>query len=260
MTCISRALIFRSRLRGKHQHASCENSPVCVAIEYYLASGNNILHALLVRPAEIPIKAVLLICHGIGETVPHWHVAQQVMAENGVASLIFDYSGYGQSSGWIDARQCEMDAIAAFTFLSRLMPSASVALLGFSLGGGIATAVRAKVAADRLILCASYTSLREAASCIAILKPFAFLVPEIWNTEEALRTCHIPVLVVHGEKDELFPQYMACRLLAACRSPCELVLVSGLSHNAPIYQRPRPYWRRIAEALDTPNPQSLPNQ
>ncbi len=258
MTCISRVLIFRNGLCGKHQHAADENTSVCIATEYYLASGNNILHALFMQPAEIPVKAVFLICHGIGETVFHWRVAQQLMAENGIASLIFDYSGYGQSSGWIEAKQCETDAIAAFTFLSRRMPSVPITLLGFSLGGGVATAVMAKVAADRLILCASYTSLRKAAGCISALKPLTFLVPKIWNTEEALRTCRIPVLVVHGEKDELFPPQMACSLAAACQSSCELILIPGLSHDAPVYQRSHSYWRTIAERLDTSDPRSLP--
>ena len=37
-----------------------------------IRSGNNTLDAYLVKPAASPVRAVVLICHGIGETVEHW--------------------------------------------------------------------------------------------------------------------------------------------------------------------------------------------
>ena len=68
-------------------------------------------------------KAALLICHGIGEIVEYWFPVQQLLAANGVASLVFDYSGYGRSSGSIDWSQCELDAIDAFEYLKSIAPS-----------------------------------------------------------------------------------------------------------------------------------------
>ncbi len=259
VTCISRFLIVQNRLSGRLRQVPAQHGPACPAVEHRIPSGNNTLHALFVQPAACPVQAALLICHGIGETVEHWHSVQQLLAQNGVASLVFDYSGYGQSSGHIRADQCERDAVAAFLLLGQLVPSAPLSLLGFSLGSGIAAAVAGRVAAHRLVLCAAFTSLRHAVRSVAIARPFACLVPAIWNTEQALRTCAVPVLLVHGEQDELFPPRMALALAAACRSPCELILVPGLSHNAPIYQPQRACWPKIAASLcpsmpDNPSP------
>jgi hypothetical protein len=77
------------------------------------------------------VRAVVLVCHGIGETVGHWVPVQELLAANGAASLVFDYSGYGRSTGRIEAAQCERDAIAAFEFLEKLAPGAPIAVLGF---------------------------------------------------------------------------------------------------------------------------------
>ena len=88
---------------------------------------------------------------------------QELLAAHGAASLVFDYSGYGRSTGRIEAAQCEQDAIAAFEFLEGLAPGAPIAVLGFSLGSGIAAAVMRRVRASRLVLCAGFTSFRAAA-------------------------------------------------------------------------------------------------
>lgn len=124
-----------------------------------------------------------------------------------------------------------------------------VSLLGFSLGSGIATAIVTEVAAHRLVLCAAYTSLRRAAGSLGVPLVMARLLPDLWNTEESLATCATPVVIVHGEKDRLFPVTMARELARACDGPCELVLVPELSHNAPIYRPPTAYWALIAERL-----------
>ena len=46
------------------------------------------LDAVLVTPDANGARASLLICHGIGETVEHWLAVQQLLAANGVASLV----------------------------------------------------------------------------------------------------------------------------------------------------------------------------
>jgi alpha-beta hydrolase superfamily lysophospholipase len=249
MTCISRSLIFRDRLFDRLAKVSREDTSDYLAIRHRISSGNTTLDAVLVSPEKRPATAAVLICHGIGETVEHWYAVQVLLAQNGVASLVFDYSGYGRSTGSIDADQCERDALAAFAFLKQQVPSEPVSLLGFSLGSGIAAAITPKVMPHRLVLCASFTSLRNAVRTIGILQPVAFLMPAIWNTETALQSCPVPVLILHGEKDQLFPPRMARELSNACRSYCELIVVPAVSHNDPIYSPQRSYWLVILARL-----------
>jgi len=210
-----------------------------------IPSGRHMLDAVLVQPQSGPAQASVLICHGIGETVELWHQVQQLLAASGVASLVFDYAGYGRSSVFFNASQAEGDAVAAFGCLERLTAPLPVAVLGLSLGSGIAAAIMPKVPAHCLVLLGAFTSLRKAATSVGIPRFFAPAVPPIWDAEDALRNCPVPVLVVHGEKDRLFPVRMAAELAGFCGSHCELVIVPDVSHNEPFYRPRESYWGGI---------------
>lgn len=217
-----------------------------------IASGPNVLDAVWVRPTAGPTRAVVLVCHGIAETVEHWLGVQELLAADGAASLVFDYSGYGRSTGRIEAAQCEGDAIAAFEYLEGLAAEAKagteIALLGFSLGSGIAAAVMGRVRASRLVLCAGFTSFRAAAHSLGLPRVLGHLIPPLWHIEESLRNCRVPVLVVHGEKDRLFPVKMAAELAECCRA--ETMIVPKVGHAEPYFRPQAKYWGPIVAWME----------
>lgn len=255
LTGISRMLLVRDWLMGWVPHPIEDKATGEAIVERRrIQSGRNTLDAAWVRPTTGPVRAVVLVCHGIGETVEHWLQVQELLAANGAASLVFDYSGYGRSSGHIDAEQCELDAIAAFGHLGSLVetvaPGAAISMLGFSLGSGIAAAVASRLRPSRLVLCAGFTSFRDAAHSLGLPRGLAHFIPPLWHVEEALRDCRMPILVVHGEKDRLFPVRMATELAACCEA--ETMIVPRVGHAEP-YHRPRlEYWLPIIEWLERP--------
>jgi len=233
ITCISRGLLARDRLMGRVGNRLPGTPSSVSTLGVAIPSGMSVLDAVLVRPVSTPEPTALLICHGIGEVVEHWFAVQQLLANSGVASLVFDYSGYGRSTGFINSSQCEQDAISAFSYLQEMFPSRPVSVLGFSLGSGIAATLLPRVSVHRLVLCASFTSFRAAALSAGLPRILAFLVPPIWRTEEILSASPVPVLIVHGEDDQLFLPRMA-QEVRACGGPnCELVIVPKLSHDDP---------------------------
>ena len=185
VTGISRAALVRDRVLGRVRRDRVERSRHG-ATRHSVTSEERVLDAVFVRPGAEP-RAVLLICHGIGEVVEHWTPVQDLLAEQGVASLVFDYSGYGRSTGTVDWGRCERDAIAAFAFLRELMPGAPVSLLGFSMGSGIATAIAEETAPERLVLCEAFTSFRDAACSMGVPRFCTAVLPPIWSGEEPLR-------------------------------------------------------------------------
>ncbi len=223
--------------------------PTLALSRHTIPSGTNLLDAVLAEPTGQPTRASLLLCHGIGETVEHWHAAQRLLAGHGIRSLVFNYSGYGRSTGWVDAAQSERDAVAAYAFLERTGRGEPVSLLGFSLGSGVAAAVAGRLRPHRLILCAAFPSLREAARCFGVPSRLATLLPDIWEASALLASGGPPVLILQGDADQLFPaqlaRELAHRLTAASTLCCELVVVPGLSHNEPIDQPSHAYWARV---------------
>jgi len=249
LTCIVRFLVLRDRtlaLFGIGPHGEFSNQPVS---RHSIRSGENTLDAVFAEPAAGPARAAILICHGIGETVGRWLPVQQLLAAHGVASLVFDYSGYGRSTGRVDWVQCELDAEAAFLHLEHLTAPLPVAILGFSLGSGPAAAIATRVQADHLILGAAFTSFRDAARVAGVPGALTFLVPPIWSATESLRNCSVPVLVLHGEKDRLFPVQMAHDLVACCPGNVELTVVPDLAHNQPFRNPDLTYWGHIIGRL-----------
>ena len=247
--CVGRVLLARDLALGSVKRnwgvKPAEQGVTRLAIQ----SGRNVLDAVLVMPASKETRASVLICHGIGETVQNWFAIQGLLATCGVASLVFDYSGYGRSSGVFHARQSEQDAVSAFFCLQRLTKPLPISLLGFSLGSGIAIAILGRVHANAMLLCAAFTSLREAVRSVGVLKIFCFAVPPIWCAKDVLRTCNVPVRIVHGEKDRVFPVKMAAELNDFCGSRAEVDIVANLAHNEP-YSRPQmSYWGPIASHL-----------
>jgi hypothetical protein len=249
ITAISRFLIFRDRYCGRLRPTPALSDSHVMMTAYTLNSGANTLEARFAAPVESPATAAVLICHGIGETVEHWDATQRLLAQNGVASLVFNYSGYGNSTGWITPANCEADALAAFESLRQLAGPVPISILGYSLGSGVAMAIASRVEPAKLVLCAAYTSLREAAASAGVPRLFTRLLPSIWTNVDSLKTCKIPVLVVHGEADRLFPPQMARDLESACSSNCEVFLVPDLGHNDPIYRPQLPYWSFVISRI-----------
>lgn len=222
-----------------------------LAQELTVPSGDRSLAGVFV-PGE-PGVPVLLLCHGIGETVEHWSAAQALLRDRGIGSLVFNYSGYGRSSGRLCAQHCDEDLLAAYAALRRLVCDAlPVFVLGFSLGSGIATKGAALLQPQPagLFLCEAFTSFVDA-TCAAGLPRWLVgrLIPELWQTEASIGSIDVPVCVVHSDGDRLFPVSMAERIVAANSGNAELVVINGLAHNEPFLKAVERYWEPIIERI-----------
>jgi alpha-beta hydrolase superfamily lysophospholipase len=242
LTVISRGIFRRDRQNGKMKGILDAFS--FAEQRLVLQSGGRRLSAVYVSAGND--APAVLICHGIGEVVEYWARVQEVFQEMGVSSLVFNYSGYGASSGTVTAAHCEEDAIAAHRALVD-RGHRSIVLLGFSLGSGISCAAASHIDVDGLILCEGFSTFREGAMAIGCPQWLTHTVPDVWDT--AVRVCdlRVPVLVVHSDADELFPMTMAERIAEACGPRGELIVVNGLVHDAPIYTATPIYWQPIAD-------------
>lgn len=249
MTAVGTALVVRDRLLRRIPRSR----GIGLVSRHEIASGCEALDAVLVRPHEgMEIGAAVLICHGIGETVDYWIRVQEMMAEWGIASLVFNYSGCGRSSGWITPECCERDAVSAFDWLQNAVPEVSITLLGFSLGSGVASAVANRLPIERLVLCEAYTSFRAASRATGLPGFAVGMVPDVWRSADALRDCKVPVLVLHGECDRLFPVAMGAELAAAAGTHGKLAVIQGMGHSDLHRKARKQDWRVILECVTGP--------
>ena len=208
-----------------------------------LASDGHIVDGRIVRAAR-PDAPALLIFHGNGEAVSDWSQVQAMLRARGVSSMVFDYSGFGQSTGTPSVDRMRQDALVAYGAWRRLTPNAtSHVVVGHSLGNAVMLDALADLspAPSGVVVHAGFTSAREYAVRAGLVSsPVAFLLPDLWNNEAAISgvgRAGAIVLVMHGDHDEVIPTAMGRRLAEAAGPRSHLHIALGAGHDD-FYLRP----------------------
>jgi uncharacterized protein len=183
-------------------------------------------------PARPRALGHVLLCHGnagnVGDRVPH----AAVLSAAGLDVLLFDYRGYGRSSGAPSEQGTYSDARAArAALLERPGVEASRTLyLGESLGGAVALELALELPPMGLVLQSTFTSLRELSRVHYPFVPTA-VVPDAYPSLRRIRRLRCPLLVLHGDRDEIVPLAHGRALHAAAPDPKRIVVFAGAGHN-----------------------------
>ncbi|MBQ6795893.1 MAG: alpha/beta hydrolase [Clostridia bacterium] len=70
-----------------------------------------------------------------------------------------------------------------------------------------------------------------------------------YSTLEAVKKTNIPILFIHGEKDDFVPTHMSRENYEACNSPKELLIISNAGHAAAYYENAPLYEETVKEFL-----------
>ncbi len=85
---------------------------------------------------------------------------------------------------------------------------------GESLGTGVAVALAAEKPVTHLILDAPYTSTVDVAADLYWFLPVRLLMKDQFRSDERIKRVTAPVLILHGEADDIIPIRYGERLLA----------------------------------------------
>jgi hypothetical protein len=116
-------------------------TPGSVGLSYEhirIPSGDQFLDAYLVEAAPKWVSSsAVLIFHGVGETISQWIHVQRFLFDNCISSLVFDYSGEGDSTGPGTIKNLHEDAFAAYQFFQQRLGAKSFCIVGFSMGNAV---------------------------------------------------------------------------------------------------------------------------
>lgn len=215
---------------------------------FVVTSGDRKLDAVLVRAAADTAPA-LLIFHGTAEAVSYWADTQALLYQHGVSSMVFDYSGFGRSTGKPTVAHLEEDADSAYAaFGRRVGPRVRRYVLGYSLGTGVVfdAVGRFSPPPAGVVFVASYSSARDGAVAFGLIPKWAtFLLPDLWNNVRDTRNLRQPLLVMQSDADQLFPVRMATAVYDAATVPKQMVVLHGYRHEDG-HQRPtEEYWAPV---------------
>jgi fermentation-respiration switch protein FrsA (DUF1100 family) len=179
-----------------------------------------------------PARGHVLLMHGnagnIGDRLLH---AQHLTAA-GFDVLLFDWRGYGNSSGSPGEQGTYRDARAARDCMLRQpgVDPARVLYLGESLGGAVAVELALAHPPAALVLLSAFTSVRDMARLHYGLIPRA-LVPDAYPSLRRIAGLRAPLLVLHGDDDMIVPVEHGRALFGAAPEPRRLCIVPGAGHN-----------------------------
>ena len=144
---------------------------------------------------------------------------------------MMDYPGYGKSTGQIKSLQQLLNSVsAAYQFIKPNYPEDQIVILGYSIGTGPAAWLASKNHPQKLILLAPYYTLSD-----LVQKHYPFLPAIILkyqlNTPKYLQHTKAPVVLFHGDSDEVIYYGSSLKLKRYFKPGDTLITLRGQLHN-----------------------------
>eukprot|EP00439_Symbiodinium_sp_Y106_P026928 s4666_g3.t1 len=213
---------------------------------FEMSDGTKISYRFYVPPDAAGVKAVIYFFHGNAEVCTALDDVAEMLHSCGAAVLSVDYRGYAWGTGQPSLKKLCPDAEQCFLQSEALLQAAGVGeakrvMLGRSIGATCAVHLAAKQArrVHGLIVDSGLMSIKQIPT-VSMLAPMVFqgqtekfaMLPEPFDTLGKLSSVGCPVLVMHGDKDEIVPyqQAVQCHEKLATGSK-KLQCWIGAGHN-----------------------------
>ncbi|MBL7699666.1 MAG: alpha/beta fold hydrolase [Chitinophagaceae bacterium] len=192
-------------------------------------------------------KGVIFYLHGNTGSIVRWGSVAKRYTDLNYDVFIADYPGFGKSGGSIDSEEkLFRDMQAAYNEIEKRYDENKIVVLGYSIGTGLAS----KLASDNhprlLILQAPYYSLTDMMRENYPLIP-TFLLRYKFETSRYVKSCSMPVVLFHGDADEVIYYGSSVKLRNELKSTDTLITLKGQGHNG-ITDNPQ-YVAAIADVL-----------
>lgn len=216
---------------------------------FHSADGTR-LFGWYVESSGLP--GVMLWCHGNAGNIIHRLDNLAELYRIGLSVFLFDYRGYGRSSGRPSEDGLYQDALAAYAYLTdaRRVAPERIVLFGRSLGAAVAGFVASCRPVAGMILESSFPSIKTLAKSQSFGLPAHWLLQSRYDLVERLKDIHVPILVVHGDRDTIVPIELGRQVFDAANAPKSFFAVQGADHNNTYLVGGRAYFARMRRFVD----------
>ncbi len=178
-------------------------------------------------------KPTILYFHGNAGEIGDRPLRFNYYHSRGLGVAYVSYRGYGGSTGSPTESGLITDANTVYDWLiAKGVAPAGIALLGESLGSGVAVQLAAQKQVGAVALNAPYTSTADVAARIYWWLPVRLLMKDQFKSIDFISKVKAPLLFVHGDRDILIPLEFGKRLFAAANEPKEMEIIQGFGHEA----------------------------
>ncbi len=176
-------------------------------------------------------KGLIFYLHGNAGSLSSWGYVAKTYTDLHYDVFILDYRGYGKSEGSINGQeQFFNDMQSAYNELKNQYPENKIIILGYSLGTGLASRLASTNNPRLLILQAPYYNMTDIVKHTIPIIP-AFILKYKFENNTYLRLCKMPVVIFHGEEDEVIYYGSSLKLKNEFKAQDTLITLAGQGHN-----------------------------
>ena len=179
-----------------------------------------------------PGEPTLLYFHGNAGSLVTRVERVRKYVERGRGILMLTYRGFGGSTGYPSEASNIADAKMSYDYLiANGLLLEDIILYGESLGSGVAVQTAAARPAGGLVLDAPFTSLADVAAERYPWVPVRWLMSDPYRSDLYLSKLKVPVLVIHGDRDDTVPVEMGRQVYELAGGPKELAIIKDAGHS-----------------------------
>ncbi len=221
------SLIFqRKGLSGEYTFKFSESFE-----EYFIkTSDGEALNALLFK-ASGPSKGFILYFHGNADNLQRWGNYAVDFTSLDYDILMFDYRGYGKSTGTPNENVLYDDAQTVLDWAKEHSNFSRLIIYGRSLGAAVASHLATTAKPDLLFLETPFSELKGAVSFP--LKPVLQFFPLHYqfSNKSYLSSVVCKKIIIHGTNDWVVPLSCALELKPLLGVDDEFVIIEGGGHR-----------------------------
>lgn len=190
---------------------------------------NVLLHAVLFKADSS--KGVIFYLHGNAGSLRSWGEVAGTYTDLDYDVFMLDYRGYGKSEGNISSQeQVYNDMQTVYDHVKTRYDESTIIILGYSIGTGPAARLASTNHPRMLILQAPYFSLTDMMKHIFPMIP-TILLKYKFETNTFLANCKVPVVIFHGDEDEVIYYGSSLKLKELLKGTDTLITLQGQGHN-----------------------------
>ncbi len=193
---------FKLENAGEHIEVIVLNPGKARAVIYFGGNAENVLDA----------------AYDFGQALPEYSL------------YLFNYRGYGGSTGRPSEAAIYADAELVIQQLQA--QHQRIALIGRSLGSGVATYLAARYPIEKLLLITPYDSIEALAQQRFLIYPMRVLLQDKFKSIEHVAKIHAPTLIITAGQDKVIPKAHSDHLIKAfVGKPLSVVDIAAAQHN-----------------------------
>lgn len=231
----------------------------------FQSSSGDAIHAWWFNSTVKPAKGTIVFFHGNAENISSHFASLAWLPKEGYSYLIFDYPGFGRSSGKPTPKNTMEAGKAAIEWVHNHKDQGPLIIIGQSLGGNIALKslldLNGKFPLKAIVIDCSFPSYQKIAAkklsgswVTWLLQPLAYvLVSDAYAPKNIDRLAPTPLLVIHGQKDVTVEPEFGDQIYDQAGEPKQIWKIPDGTHGSTFWSHDRIYQAKLVDYFSSLN-------